>query len=142
MFQRLAVVRPTAHSGDFDAPVPFTKPKLLELYAWREDEFLRRIEGSAIRRIGHQRWHGNLAVAMGNAMQAAPSDEIERALRERLGLMRRAPAPVAPPQPVGELPSMAPASACRSGVWLPACGSAHRVGAAFEAAATTSQRRP
>ncbi|MEG3049710.1 MAG: tRNA epoxyqueuosine(34) reductase QueG, partial [Thermomonas sp.] len=32
-----------------------------------EDEFLRRTEGSAIRRSGHERWLRNIAVALGNA---------------------------------------------------------------------------
>jgi len=40
---------------------------LPELFAWTEDEFLVRSEGSAIRRSGHQRWRRNIAVAMGNA---------------------------------------------------------------------------
>ena len=40
---------------------------LAELFAWEEDEFLRRTEGSAIRRSGHERWLRNLAVALGNA---------------------------------------------------------------------------
>lgn len=40
---------------------------LIELFAWTEDEFLRRTEGSAIRRIGHERWLRNIAVALGNA---------------------------------------------------------------------------
>jgi epoxyqueuosine reductase len=40
---------------------------LIELFAWSEDEFLKRTEGSAIRRIGHERWLRNIAVALGNA---------------------------------------------------------------------------
>jgi epoxyqueuosine reductase len=40
---------------------------LAELFAWTEDEFNRRFEGSAIRRIGHERWLRNIAVALGNA---------------------------------------------------------------------------
>ncbi|GMV28708.1 MAG: epoxyqueuosine reductase [Rhodanobacteraceae bacterium] len=40
---------------------------LIELFAWTEEEFLRRTEGSAIRRIGHERWLRNIAVALGNA---------------------------------------------------------------------------
>ena len=43
---------------------------LLELWAWDEEEFLRRTEGSAIRRIGHERWQRNLAVGLGNALRA------------------------------------------------------------------------
>ena len=40
---------------------------LAELFAWTEDEFLSRTEGSAIRRSGHARWLRNIAVALGNA---------------------------------------------------------------------------
>jgi epoxyqueuosine reductase len=43
---------------------------LLQLWAWGEDEWLKRMEGSAIRRIGYERWRRNLAVAMGNALRA------------------------------------------------------------------------
>ncbi len=47
-------------------------PQLTALWAWDEPTFLRRTEGSAIRRIGYQRWLRNLAVALGNA----PADPI------------------------------------------------------------------
>jgi epoxyqueuosine reductase len=40
---------------------------LVELFAWDEATFLAKTEGSAIRRIGHERWLRNLAVALGNA---------------------------------------------------------------------------
>ena len=40
---------------------------LLSLFAWREADFLERTEGSAIRRIGYERWLRNVAVALGNA---------------------------------------------------------------------------
>ena len=53
---------------------------LLELFRWSEAEFLARLEGSAIRRIGHERWLRNLAVALGNA---PASPEIRSALEAR-----------------------------------------------------------
>ena len=40
---------------------------LVELFAWDEAQFLRKTEGSPIRRIGHERWLRNIAVALGNA---------------------------------------------------------------------------
>lgn len=40
---------------------------LLELFAWDEVTFLKNTEGSAIRRIGFERWQRNLAVGLGNA---------------------------------------------------------------------------
>ena len=39
------------------------------LFAWSEEEFLRVTEGSPIRRIGHERWLRNIAVALGNALR-------------------------------------------------------------------------
>ena len=42
-------------------------PRLVELFAWTEAQFLERTAGSAIRRIGYQRWLRNVAVALGNA---------------------------------------------------------------------------
>jgi epoxyqueuosine reductase len=40
---------------------------LAELACWDESTFLKNTEGSAIRRIGHERWQRNIAVALGNA---------------------------------------------------------------------------
>ena len=34
---------------------------------WDEDTFLKNTEGSAIRRIGHERWQRNISIALGNA---------------------------------------------------------------------------
>ncbi len=45
--------------------------QLLEVFAWDETEFLAKTEGSAIRRIGHQRWLRNIAVALGNSPTSA-----------------------------------------------------------------------
>jgi epoxyqueuosine reductase len=55
--------------------------ELTALFAWSEEEFLRRTEGSAIRRIGYERWSRNVAVALGNA---APHPSIMSALRARV----------------------------------------------------------
>jgi len=40
---------------------------LVELFGWSEAEFSRNTEGSALRRIGYQRWLRNIAVGLGNA---------------------------------------------------------------------------
>jgi epoxyqueuosine reductase len=70
---------------DFAERADFTEPSLLELWSWNEEEFLRRTEGSPIRRIGHGRWQRNLAVALGNALHAGePRAPIETALRSAL----------------------------------------------------------
>ncbi len=41
---------------------------LLELWSWTKEDFEKRHEGSAIRRIGYSRWRRNIAVALGNAL--------------------------------------------------------------------------
>ena len=55
---------------DFDARDGLTGRQLAELFAWTEADFLRFTEGSPIRRIGHERWLRNVAVALGNALRA------------------------------------------------------------------------
>lgn len=54
--------------------------QLATLFSWSEEEFLTRTEGSAIRRIGHQHWLRNIAVALGNS---TPSEPTMHALRSR-----------------------------------------------------------
>jgi epoxyqueuosine reductase len=57
---------------------------MVELFGWSEEDFNRRLEGSPIRRIGHERWLRNLAVGLGNAAAAAPGQaDIVAALRAR-----------------------------------------------------------
>lgn len=55
--------------------------ELLELFNWSEAEFLKKTEGSPIRRIGYEAWQRNLAVGLGNA---EPSDAIVNALKDKL----------------------------------------------------------
>ncbi len=56
-----------AHDPDFAVRNGLDAASLAGLFAWTEEEFERRFEGSAIRRIGHERWLRNIAVALGNA---------------------------------------------------------------------------
>lgn len=65
---------------DFDVRSHFDAPTLLPLWAWSEDTFLKRTEGSPIRRIGHERWQRNVAVAMGNALRHAQTSSADKAL--------------------------------------------------------------
>ena len=53
---------------------------LADLFAWTAAEFEERLAGSAIRRIGHERWLRNIAVALGNAPATAA---VTAALRAR-----------------------------------------------------------
>ncbi|HEX7605994.1 MAG TPA: tRNA epoxyqueuosine(34) reductase QueG [Usitatibacter sp.] len=56
-----------ASDPDFAVRNGLDDARLIDLFAWSEEEFDRRFEGSAIRRIGHKRWLRNIAVALGNA---------------------------------------------------------------------------
>jgi epoxyqueuosine reductase len=77
---------------DFDERAPLGNAHLLQLWSWDEAEFLCRTEGSPIRRIGHESWRRNLAVAMGNAI-AAGVDEAD-AIRAALTAEREASPPL------------------------------------------------
>lgn len=72
-----------ARLPDFDTRAAFEAPTLIGLWGWDEAAFLQRTEGSAIRRIGHERWQRNLAVAMGNALRATGDAAIGQALRSQ-----------------------------------------------------------
>jgi epoxyqueuosine reductase len=63
--------RPTAEK-DFAVRHGLDHAQLAELFSWSEAEFLERTRGSAIRRIGYERWLRNIAVALGNA-SASPA---------------------------------------------------------------------
>jgi epoxyqueuosine reductase len=52
---------------DFHPRKQLNMQQLLAVFAWTETEFLTNTEGSAIRRIGYERWLRNIAVALGNA---------------------------------------------------------------------------
>mgnify|MGYP003676438651 FL=1 len=66
---------------DFQPRHDLQDSDLVELFLWDEATFLARTEGSAIRRIGHERWLRNIAVALGNAPPAAA---VVAALGQRL----------------------------------------------------------
>ncbi|KVD71283.1 epoxyqueuosine reductase [Burkholderia sp. ABCPW 14] len=58
--------------ADFDVRHGLDRASLVELFAWTAEQFDERMQGSAIRRIGYERWLRNLAVGLGNALRAAP----------------------------------------------------------------------
>ncbi|BBP97201.1 epoxyqueuosine reductase [Burkholderia sp. SFA1] len=64
--------------ADFDVRHGLDRATLVELFAWSAADFDTRMQGSAIRRIGHERWLRNIAVAMGNALRATSLDAGER----------------------------------------------------------------
>lgn len=65
---------------DFTPRHNLNNTQLTELFSWTENEFLKKMEGSAIRRIGHIRWLRNIAVALGNT---TPSAQVKDALLEK-----------------------------------------------------------
>ena len=69
-----------AAEPDFRVRHGLDAASLVELFGWDEPTFLARTEGSAIRRIGHERWLRNIAVALGNAPTSA---EVRAALEAR-----------------------------------------------------------
>lgn len=66
---------------DFHPRQKLDKSSLLELFEWSEEEFLKRTEGSAIRRTGYIGWLRNIAVALGNS---SGGELIEAALQKKL----------------------------------------------------------
>jgi len=70
----------TSDEPDFAVRNGLDGATLAALFAWTEAEFEARLAGSAIRRIGYERWLRNIAVGLGNA-PASPA--VVEALRAR-----------------------------------------------------------
>jgi epoxyqueuosine reductase len=60
----------TAALPDFEVRNGLDSARLVDLLAWSETDFNERLAGSPIRRIGHERWLRNIAVALGNALSS------------------------------------------------------------------------
>lgn len=71
----------TATVPDFAVRNGLDSARLVDLFVWSETDFNDRLAGSPIRRIGHERWLRNIAVALGNA---PPAPAIEATLGARL----------------------------------------------------------
>ncbi|MEE9327653.1 MAG: tRNA epoxyqueuosine(34) reductase QueG [Cocleimonas sp.] len=70
-----------AKQADFAIRNKLDSTNLLTLFGWTEAEFLKKMEGSPIRRIGYERWQRNIAIALGNAPK---SPMIKKALKEKI----------------------------------------------------------
>ncbi|GGP21218.1 epoxyqueuosine reductase [Silvimonas iriomotensis] len=66
--------------ADFHVRHGLDDVELVTLFAWDEATFQNKMAGSAILRIGHERWLRNLAVGLGNA---STSPQIIAALKSR-----------------------------------------------------------
>jgi epoxyqueuosine reductase len=71
---------PTAQA-DFQPRHQLDDSQLIDLFLWDEATYLNKTEGSALRRIGFERWLRNIAIALGNAPSCT---EITQALTARL----------------------------------------------------------
>ncbi len=69
-----------SREADFGVRHNLDSARLVDLFAWDERRFLESTAGSAIRRLGHERWLRNIAVALGNA---PTSPEVLAALQRR-----------------------------------------------------------
>ncbi|MFZ6815516.1 tRNA epoxyqueuosine(34) reductase QueG [Undibacterium sp. Rencai35W] len=65
-----------ASVDDFDVRNGLDHASMVSLFAWSEAQFMRYLEGSPIRRIGHERWLRNLAVGLGNAANSMRGDAV------------------------------------------------------------------
>jgi epoxyqueuosine reductase len=70
-----------ASHPDFQVRHGLDAARLTELFAWTEAQFEERMRGSAIYRIGYEKWSRNIAVALGNA---PTSQAVVAALERRL----------------------------------------------------------
>ena len=71
-----------ASHPDFRVRHALDSPRLTELFGWSAEQFEQRMRGSAIYRIGYERWLRNIAVALGNAGSCAAVLEALAARRE------------------------------------------------------------
>lgn len=72
---------PLTEQNDFHRRPYFQDADLVTLFLWDEDTFMKKMEGSPIRRIGHIQWLRNITIALGNAPY---SQNIIDALESRL----------------------------------------------------------
>ena len=68
--------------NDFKPRHGLDQANMVDLFLWTEEEFDRHTQGSAIRRIGYERWLRNLAVGIGNGENSA---QAHAALLEQRG---------------------------------------------------------
>jgi epoxyqueuosine reductase len=79
--------------ADFDVRHGLDTALLVDLFAWSEAQFEESHAGSAIRRIGHERWLRNIAVALGNGPRTVAvidalrtrADDVSALVREHVG---------------------------------------------------------
>ena len=63
----------TSAEADYDARHGLDSAALVQLFAWSREDYEKRTEGMALRRLGYERWLRNIAVALGNVPPPAPA---------------------------------------------------------------------
>jgi epoxyqueuosine reductase len=73
---------------DFNVRNGLDDVSLVELFGWSESEFHERLAGTAIHRIGYERWLRNIAVGLGNALGALERGPATVSIRAALEFRR------------------------------------------------------
>ena len=102
----------TATEPDFNVRHGLDDADLVALFCWTEAEFSTRTMGSAIRRIGYERWSRNLAVGLGNAPRdpaimaalASRADDPSPIVREHVAWAQAQQRECPPGRPKGTAP--------------------------------------
>ena len=75
----------TSNLADFDVRNQLDRSSLEKLFAWEREDFENKMQGSAIYRIGYERWMRNVAVALGNYLRSESIDALsEQTIKELL----------------------------------------------------------
>ena len=80
--------------SDFAVRNGLDNATLVELFAWSEVDFNDKLAGSAIRRIGYERWLRNLAVGMGNALRGLGEGSVKQSIAAALHMRADHPSPL------------------------------------------------
>ncbi len=73
---------------DFQIRHGLDAPRLISLFEWTEETFLQRMEGSPIRRLGHERWLRNIAVALANSSDRNAVSPLQQRLNHPSAMVR------------------------------------------------------
>jgi len=75
--------------SDYFARGDLAHAELISLFNWTEEEFLQQTEGTAIRRIGHEAWLRNIAVALGNCLITVNNENQKKQIIKALKIKQK-----------------------------------------------------
>jgi epoxyqueuosine reductase len=84
----------TSADPDFAVRNGLDSASLSGLFAWSESDFHERLAGSAIHRIGYERWLRNIAIGLGNALTTLGDTPAGSEVRRALEMRRDDPSPL------------------------------------------------